>query len=877
MTRQRGGLVGRRTELAALVDEQHQTGLTLVFGPPGSGKTALLRAALRAMAERGAPVLDVRFPADGPPWDLFGFRAVLTAVREQYENFDTDPRLPESLEGVSRLCTEESYADPWARFCLLHAVSTLFTRLSATAPVMVIFDGVDNVADPVLAVAPMHRAGHAVIASCRLSHGGPNPFSGVTARSIELGPLSNVETSALLRRALSAPVAPAAEQAVREALGPLWGNPDAVLSTATDLRDRGWIEVVDGLACLRDPARPIALPAGHRLFEVLESFGDAGRQLVLLAASPVEPLVEEISLLDGGEHGAKVLGQSLDALVQAGILECGPSGRIQCRVPGMGIAVAERETRDTQRLHRGIVERLLGNGWRQPETIVKYIAAAGRALPRNAEFVDALRTAECSLAADSSTRAAHLYAAWWHAGPGAGRTGPQIELVRHFVRIADYPALAAFVEESADDEPAGEQRAELAVAAVLAALHLGRPVPGGVRAALTQEDMVPPVLELADRWFTGERISPDEVANCVLPTWQQVGFAAPQPGRRVWRGRRLDARLADACAIRDLVPVFGAVLGGDYRIPVSGPSAVYHRARTGHAEGRWEEALNAVHELELEDSADGLAREHTRLLGAEMYGWRGEDRRAADWLAKVPENGHFPLLRAWVETGLRHHSGDIQEAFEIGWRACRTHSLAHDEFGASRLLLRLAWLANRIEGATRRRDVAEAAAVWHEQQGSSRSFELVNLVRSLLGGDETGMRITERLVRKRGDQHGLVLLSEAATRSSESPRRWLREAHEITRFNGAPRPAGRGADGARGPGSTVSVERAEEEQLTEKEFKLLELIRSGRTNRQIGRAVGISEKTVEKQLARLYAKARCRNKLGLAVSGLARRHDAIGA
>ncbi|MGW4133690.1 response regulator transcription factor, partial [Amycolatopsis japonica] len=65
--------------------------------------------------------------------------------------------------------------------------------------------------------------------------------------------------------------------------------------------------------------------------------------------------------------------------------------------------------------------------------------------------------------------------------------------------------------------------------------------------------------------------------------------------------------------------------------------------------------------------------------------------------------------------------------------------------------------------------------------------------------------------------------------------------------------------------------------LTETETGILELVRTGRTNRQIARAVRLSEKTVEKHLTRLFAKAGCRTRYGLATSNLGRRTDAIGA
>ncbi|MDQ7810890.1 AAA family ATPase [Amycolatopsis sp. A133] len=937
MTRRRGGLVGRRAELDAVL-EAGGAGPVLVSGPAGSGKTALLREARRVLAARGTPVLDVPVPADGPAWDRFGFRAVLGAVREQYECFDADPRLPDALDEVSRLCTEDGYADPWTRFCLLHAMSTLFTRLSATAPVTVVFDDVDRLDEPALAAAPVHRAGHAVLASATA------PLGPAFPRVVELGPLLPDEAASLVRRQGKAPVTPAAETAVRQALGPLWGNPGAVVSTIAGLRERGQWETVDGFARLTGPARPITLPAAHPAFAVLAPFGEVGRRIVLLASEPGGLAAEDLRY--AAAPGARA-GQAVDALVAAGLLECDPAGTLRCRVPAFAAAVAEAAGSGArQRLHREIVARLLETGPRE-DVLARQLAAAGPAVPRRPEFAELLRTAASALSPGSPLRTGHLRAAWWHTASGAGRIARQAELVRHLVREADYPAMAEFVAEAVQDgsdegervagavpgggeqvrggfegahdgpvavgraafalepeaaqdglgdgeqvaralgapasravavavgraafavepeaEAAQDWRAGLALAAVLAAVHTGQPVAAGVRAELGRSGAAREVLLPADRWFAGERVEPADVVAALLPVWQRFGVPAP-PGRAAWSGRRHGAPLADACAVRDLVPVLAAVLGEDYRVPAAGPLAAYHRVRTAYAEGRWTETLAAVEELESYQAVDELAREHARLLAAEVCGWRGETARAAGWLARVPEHGHFPHLKAWVQAGLCHHAQEPEQAFEVGRRAFRAHPFSRDELGASRLLLRLAWLAGRVEDTGPARVVVGVAENYHENRNSARSFGVLAAVRGLAAGDETEIRTAERLVRRRGD-HELVLLSEPAVRR---PRGWLREAYENTRAGGAARTAREPE-----PATATATGRAAALSVTERE--ILQLIRTGQTNRQIARTIRMSEKTVEKHLSRLFAKAGCRTRYGLATSGLGRHPDAIGA
>ncbi|MFI0805517.1 AAA ATPase domain-containing protein [Amycolatopsis lurida] len=878
MARQRGGLIGRRKELDALVGQGHP-GPALVRGIPGSGKTALLQNVRRVLMDRAAPVLDVSFPSNVPAWDLFGFRAVLQAVREQYDLFDTDLRLPDSIDDVTRLCTEDGYADRWTRFCLLHAMSTLFTRLNTTAPVAVLLDDLHRLTTPMLAVAPMHRAGHAVIASSRMTLAGTvDLLDGAFLQTIELEPLSSEESVGLLRRVARGRVAPATVQAVREALGPLWGNPAAVVATMTDLRDRGRLKAVDGVAYLQNPQTPVALPAAHPILAELARFGAIGKQLLLLAAGPNGLSVDDLPFVTGGEEETKVAGQAVDALIRDGILECEAADTVRCRVPGVGAALAEEVgLRGPGRLHREIAERLWnrsGVSQSHLDTLARHVALAGRELPSRPELSSVLEEAESLQAVDAPTRTRHLYAAWWHAGQETDRSARQTEIVRHLVRVADYSTMAEFVAEASDDAP-DAARAELAVGAVLAALHLGRPVPGGLCDRLSRSDAARAVLGLAERWFAGDRLEPHDVSACLTPLWRQICIAAPQLSRRTWPSLRCGGLVADATAMGDLAPVLRAVLGSDYRVPSSGPLSVYHRACTGYAEGRWADALGAVEELGTQDAVDTPFREHARLLAAEMCGWQSDGRRASEWLATVPRSSHLRYLRAWVEAGLHHHAGENEEAFEAGLRAFRARPFSYDDLGASWLLTRLAWLAGVTEKTGMRRIVVDVAETYHEFRLSARSFGALALVRGLVEGAGTRIHAAERLVSKRGD-HELVLLNEPAAQLSTLPRGWLRDAAEHSRPRGAARPVGKTRE-AMNPGARMAVERSEAEMLSDTELEILQLIRTGQTNRQIARVVRLSEKTVEKHLSRLFLKAGCRTRYGLATSALARPRDVIGA
>ena len=78
-------------------------------------------------------------------------------------------------------------------------------------------------------------------------------------------------------------------------------------------------------------------------------------------------------------------------------------------------------------------------------------------------------------------------------------------------------------------------------------------------------------------------------------------------------------------------------------------------------------------------------------------------------------------------------------------------------------------------------------------------------------------------------------------------------AHSTTVTNAAPRP---GNPGTRTP----SLDR-----LTAREMEIARLVRDGRTNRQIARVLGLSTKTVEAHLSRIFAKLSIPSRTVLAV------------
>ncbi|WP_246127404.1 helix-turn-helix transcriptional regulator [Amycolatopsis rhizosphaerae] len=885
MARQRAELAGRQDVFDVLRWDGTRPAFTLVRGVSGSGRTAVLARACRELRDSGFVVLEVAGAGERADWDLFGVRPVLGSVREQFEQIGADPRLVGAIDLVSRLCTAEVYASPWQRSSLLSALVTLFARIRATRPVALVVDDACRIPQPLFVLAAAHRAGYFVVASAEAdARGEPAELAALADRVIDLSPLTDEDVDSLLRQVANGPVDEAARRALRDGLGPLYGNPGTLVSTVAELRRRDRLIVAGGRLCLRDPSRPVGLPAGHALLASVE--GDVGRNVVVLAASETGFGIDDVPVLaEATGHPVADYGRAIDRLVADGILEGGATGRLRCRCPALAVTAVEEIGEDAvRRLHREIAVRLLdapAPDGRARSLLAGHVAAAGRALPSRPGLVAVLRDEENRMGPlDPARLARYRYAAWWHATGTDERARLRSEVVRALVHAAEYARLAEFIAEVVEcGGPAFDSgaRAELSAAAALAAIHCGRPVRPSVRRALSGPGDTGGPFAFADRWFAGEAVLPEQVAASFAPVWLRHWSATPTIDGRTRHRKQSGASVETACAHRDLVPVFRAVLGSDYRSPTAGPVAVHHRVFTGYTDGEWASALSAARELELTGQADERALWCARILAAEMCWWRGEDRQAKAWLDAVPEDSPFPAMRAWVALGMRHHAGD-DGAFDEGWRQYRAHAEGADEPGAARLLVRLASVAVESGRSYLARTVlGEVESRYAGRDRGDLPAEPVLLVRGLVEVDPVAIRSAERLVRRRGNRLDLALACQLVGRIAGEPRPWLEEAYHLARSIGATRLVARTRTSLKCTQAPAPPTAGRGPELSDVELRIIELIRQGKTNRQIALTLRVSAKTVEKHLTRLFAKAGCRTRHGLAMSGLGGGLETIGA
>lgn len=442
----------------------------------------------------------------------------------------------------------------------------------------------------------------------------------------------------------------------------------------------------------------------------------------------------------------------------------------------------------------------------------------------------------------------------------APRSADVVSRARELTALGDYETLFDHLT-SIPRAALEESRREFAFAAALAVLHCERDLPGSMREALTESSKTRMPLAFTDEFRAGRALRAGDVERA-FATESTESTGLPDGECET---------LEFSCAEGDVVPVFSSVLGNRYGKPKSGPVALHHQACRGYADGEWTKALSAARELELEPEGDEGDRHRVvaRLLAAEICGWQGDDRQAAAWLASAGQNGCYPGLRAWVETGLRLHTGD--PAFAYGWQQYSEYGSGFEDPGAARLLIRLAGLAAGSDGQY------PGGAVIRAAEARYCGGPTVDLVRGLIEGNPTRLKELEYRTREHGEKFSLGLVRHRLAQQTDNPRPWLAGVAEVANSLGAARLLAAARQTSQERGVPVSVRRTRSTAITGIELQLVELIRAGKTNRQIALTLQVSHKTVEKHLTRLYAKAGCHSRHELAMSGLGTDPERIGA
>jgi DNA-binding CsgD family transcriptional regulator len=417
MSRERPLLCGRDDELSDLDSALsaitgHRHSLAVVRGTPGIGKTALLAVAADRWRAEGVTVIEIPFRDGVEPWDAFGVKATIAALKRHFEQV-SDFSLADAVGAVARLCTPESYASPKLRSGLLIGLAKIFGRLRRNGPVAVIADDVDVVANPTLAITPACLPGCLVVAACRDDGrfaAAPVQLAQLADHLIDLGPLPDEQAGPLLAQRIGGTPDDSLLIALGLALGPLVSDPGALLSTVDELAAAGRIATVHGKTCLAGD-EPILLPRGHDLVGQVHRLGTEGHELLVLAATGPAFGVDDLPAL-AAATGRELTGygRAVDILVAVGALVCTESGELGCTCPALAGTVLAGTRQEAARLHGKLATHLLATGGERA-AIACHVVEAGREIAPSPSVARLLVAAADEITATDPERAARWYQA----------------------------------------------------------------------------------------------------------------------------------------------------------------------------------------------------------------------------------------------------------------------------------------------------------------------------------------------------------------------------------------------------------------------------------------------------------------------------------
>ncbi|AHH97856.1 helix-turn-helix transcriptional regulator [Kutzneria albida] len=877
------GRSGEQDRLVSLLPASGAPGrLVLVRGAESIGKTALLHAAAARWRAGGAVLLEVEAGGE------YGLDGLLRAVRARFEDL-AEPGLVDTVSAIARISAEGG--DLYAR--LRQPLLALFARIAARRPGVLLLDRAADVADPTLVLEAARRGGFLAVATCGDE---PEPPSGVLGlvdsadEVITLGPMAPDTVQRLVSRATGRPLDGALMPALSTALGPLAGNPGTVLGTVEDLLGRGRIAQVANHLCLADPQEPIALAREHVLVRRARLAGHAARRLLHVVVALGQVRLRELAdLAPVAGTSAEELGAAVDLLVEQGLLLVDAVGHVELVCPALRQALTEElGAGPISAVHADLV--LLRDTERtralRPESLAEHLVHAGDRLDSPAERIEWLIDLARSVAADSPGQAAQwCEAALDHLPTDHARwSGLVVQLLDNAVRAARYDVLARALDRhcpTAAGHP--HLRQDLAVAAVLAAVHTGRPPGAAVRAAFEggteQENFA---LAFCDWWFGAREelgAAPASGQSCVaasLPTAAQLELVhLALTGRyadcaaRMSRAQQSEVdRLLRAGRLGDLATVFTIALGPRYRLPVSGVLARYRRVLRCYNSGRWSRALSAARELALSQGPPTLVNRRAWLLAAEICSARGDQRQALDWLALTPLDGSTAALRSWVDSGVATRAGDLGLALGTavdGYRAALAAGVRSD---LDALLGRAIGLAVRVDRGEFARELLAEVVRLHQDRELDNGDEVLFLAHAVVDGTMLCARAAASLSRQRGRLPDLARACLVAGRLAEDPTPWLREAYEIAKRLGSSCLRGRVTAVMRARGVTVPRARSPRALFSPTELRIIELIREGWTNHQIAGSIQVAKKTVESYVTKMLARNGFRSRVELVTASL---------
>ncbi|MBK0865921.1 helix-turn-helix transcriptional regulator [Saccharopolyspora sp. HNM0986] len=900
--------------------------LLALHGKPGEGKTALLEAAAANSQRHGGHVL-LADAADGD--GRAAIDALLDGARQFLER-GWDPQLLDAVAAAARRRSELDQQPQRALLPMVHELARALGVIAARAHTVIIIEDVDR-CGPLLSVAlcplvqRLRAVGCAIVFSTRThSFAASSTWQLISLadRVVELGPLADRDVTALLTRWCAAHGRAKLDQtvveALRTALGPLFGNPGTLLSTLHDLRERGRLTVVDEHFCLSPLTEPVALPEQHALVQAVVEDGDDTERLASVLALQDRVRVDDLPMLTAAAAvGLEPSGQDLDRLVARGVLVVDVQDEVRFAVPALAATLRRRAGPERAwSLHAALARRMLAQlqrgGAVDRPTLAYHLVRTGP------DFDSSLGAQVLIEEADRVPDTAPSWAAtWYHAALRQLATDDERwpDLLRTLLRLrtslGQYRELTEDIgllapAASGTGEALRERRTLLVTVGMCwlsALLHDERahPEPAGMFAAFGGGSRFDAeIRRFSSALFDGRL---DEAAALLNALFNLDSDEVGEPGGFIELGEVLlllnaicghhedfqhawslwqrrcstpvpavadPERLREAGAMTDYATALELILGDDYGRPSRGSVLRYQEVLRAYLGGAWDTALSLARRMETELPAQrsAPARYLARAVAAEICSARGELRRASEWLHRSPrvmDGGH---VSAWVRLGVRYQEGATGEALDEGWQDYLQYRDRGSPAGLERLLGRLVELAHR-EGRTEfaERALAELAELDAQLcSASSREQLLTAQARTYRSPEHAEQALA--LARRRGDlpaRGGLFLLLADLT---DDPADWLHEAYALAKQLGWHVARTTSQELMRARGVAPPRSRSRREPFSSTEIRIIDLVSDGCTNRQIAMAVQVSEKTVESHLTKLFARTGCRSRVELAAASL---------
>ncbi|GAA1938943.1 LuxR family transcriptional regulator [Amycolatopsis minnesotensis] len=814
--------VGRSEALTTLDEAMRVRGaLWLVRGDRGAGRSALLRALIARWRHRKRVVLPLWLPGTGTRQVM---AAILDTVAAHLERHSGAFDVVAAVSGVRDRVNGDA-----GLLHSIHDVAGVLARLVQDEPVVLVVDDLraDTTAEGgaglLALVEALRAAGVATVIAPHAAQSGPGQLDEIADGVLGLLPMTDDEVTELLYEWRGNPLRktpdPALTDALRRALGPLWGNPGSIVSTLDGLAADGRIAAVDDHLCLRRADRPVPLPGEHELVRAVREHGRTGERLARVLAEASAPVVDDLPALAAaaGSDLARA-GLALDGFVRKGVLGVTRDGTMVVTVPALAARLrpAAPSGGEPPDARAAVRQRLVTGDLGGLADDLRRLGRSAGALDRPARGAVAV----CWLAA-----------------------------LKHEHRVDEIRATSALLDTLAPDgSPRLGRLLQIAVLrsdAVLAA-HL--------------------LTALADRGDPDTALGGKLLLGLLATDFRTLAAAWSH-----WGGEPVPdgvaGTLAEAVAVHDHATFAGTVLGTAHP---TGTPALYRRLLAAYSDGHWDDLLSLARRME----ADRTRRSRTaveqlaRVFAAEVCGQRGEIARAKAWLEGVSGRISSGHIASWVRCGIRHSAHEFAAAVREGWRDYQRARGLGLVSGADRLLGRLIDYAHRNgDRRTAERALEELDAL-HDVAGTVATLESLLVFGGLVRGDPADVELGLRLVRRRPNQFRAARACLAMAQVSPDPRPWLLEAHRLAKELGTLSGHEMVVEYMREQGLAVPRPRRAKNGFSPVELRIVDLVSAGLTNRRIAATMRISEKTVESHLTRLFDRTGCRSRVELATARL---------